>query len=335
MKAIATWLRRAAGTATLCLLAATAAQAQSGADFYKGKVVNYVVATSPGGGFDTYGRLVAQYMEKYLPGSTFVVRNMPGAGHMLGANFLYGAEPDGLTIGTFNTGLVYSQLAGADGVRFDLSKMSWIGKAASDPRAVIVSENSGIDSIEALMAGKDRVRFAAAGVGSGSYVETIMLEKAVGMPVEIISGYNGNDDQLAMMRGEIAGVVAFRSSYETFVHDGKGRFIAQIGGSGSDLPQLAAQATTQQGKEVINLIAAQGTIARLTAGPAGIPEDRLAALREAYAKALSDPEFLAKAEQLKLPIDAMVGEDVARAIGAALDQSPETVALIKASLAAK
>jgi len=309
-----------------------AAMAESGADFYNGKTVNYIVATGPGGGFDTYGRLVAQYMQKYLPGSTFIVQNMPGAGHMLGANYIYAAKPDGLTLGTFNTGLVYSQLAGVGGVRFDLGKMSWIGKAASDPRAIIVSKDAGIDGIETLMKGGKKVRFAAAGVGSGSYVETLMLEQAAGLPVEIISGYNGNEDQLAMMRGEIQGVVAFRSSYEQFVNDGKARFIAQIGGAAKDLPQLADFATSEQAKQVISLIASQGTIARLTVGPNGIPEDRLTALRNAYQKAVTDPEFVAKAKELGLPVDAMIGNDVLIAIKAALKQSPETIALIKQSL---
>src|SRR5690242_21888590 len=117
----------AAGTA----LAALPALAQDGVDFYKGKTVTYIVATAPGGGYDLYGRLVAEYMQKYLPGSTFVVKNVPGAGHLIGANTIYASKADGLTLGTFNTGLIYNQLIGREGVRFDLTKMAWIGKAAS------------------------------------------------------------------------------------------------------------------------------------------------------------------------------------------------------------
>lgn len=321
-----------AAAGLLITAAFSPALADSGADFFEGKTVNYIVATGPGGGFDSYGRLVAEYMQKYLPGTTFVVQNMPGAGHMLGANYIAGSKPDGLTIGTFNTGLVYSQLAGVDGARFDLGKMSWIGKAASDPRAIIVSKDSGITDIKSFMTSGSKVKFAAAGVGSGSYVETIMLAQAAGLPVDIVSGYNGNEDELAMMRGEIQGVVAFRSSYEDFVKEGRGKFIAQIGGSGKDLPQLADLTTSEQAKQVIALIASQGTIARLTVGPEGIPEDRLAALRDAYKKAVADPEFVAKANKMGLPVDAMVGDDVSNAIKAALNQSPDTVALIKESL---
>src|SRR5258707_15781101 len=97
-------------------MAASPAAAQTGADFFKGKTVTYIVATAPGGGFDLYGRLVSEYMQKYLPGSTFVVKNVAGAGHLIGANTIYASRADGLTIGTFTTGLIYNQLVKLDGV---------------------------------------------------------------------------------------------------------------------------------------------------------------------------------------------------------------------------
>src|SRR5689334_711413 len=131
--------------------------AQSEADFFKGKTVNYIIATAPGGGYDYYGRLVAEYMQKHIPGSTFVVRNMPGAGHIIGANYIYASKPDGLTIGTFNTGLIYNQLVGLEGMKADLTKMSWIGKASTDPRAVMVSANSPIKTFADLQKSKQVV----------------------------------------------------------------------------------------------------------------------------------------------------------------------------------
>src|SRR6185503_16638999 len=129
---------------------ATAAHAQGNADYFKGKTVTYIVATAAGGGYDLYGRLVSEYMQRYLPGSTFVVRNMPGAGHLIGANAIYASRPDGLTIGTFNTGLIYNQLVGLPGVRFDLTKMSWVGKAGTEPRAMVISQQSPIKTLAEL-----------------------------------------------------------------------------------------------------------------------------------------------------------------------------------------
>src|SRR5688500_9874541 len=145
----------AAGAAVLIGLWSGAAAAQEGGAFFDGKTVNYIVATDPGGGYDTNGRLVAEFMQKHLPGSTFVVQNMPGAGHLVGTNYIYASEPDGLTMGTFNTGLIYGQLVGDPAAKFDFSKMSWIGKVSSDPRAIVVSKESGIASCQQLAASKE------------------------------------------------------------------------------------------------------------------------------------------------------------------------------------
>src|SRR6185503_9337350 len=123
---------------------ATAAHAQGNADYFKGKTVSYIVATAAGGGYDLYGRLVAEYMQRYLPGSTFVVGNLPGAGHLVGTNTIYASRADGLTIGTFNTGLIYNQLVGLPGMKFDLTQMSWIGKATTDPRVLAIAQTSPI-----------------------------------------------------------------------------------------------------------------------------------------------------------------------------------------------
>ena len=135
------------------------ALAQGGADYFKGKTVTYIVATAAGGGYDLYGRLVAEYMQRYLPGSTFVVRNLPGAGHLVGANTIYASRADGLTIGTFNTGLIYNQLVGLPGMKFDLTKMSWIGKATTEPRAIVIAQQSPIKTFADLQASQGADQF--------------------------------------------------------------------------------------------------------------------------------------------------------------------------------
>jgi tripartite-type tricarboxylate transporter receptor subunit TctC len=313
-------------------LAISPALAQTGADFYKGKTVTYIVATAPGGGYDLYGRLITEYMQKYLPGSTFVVKNVPGAGHLVGTNTIYNSRADGLTIGTFNTGLIYSQIIGRDGVKFDLTKMSWIGKAASDPRVITIGTQSPIMSYKDLISLKEPVNFSTAGVGGAAYVETVMLTNALKLPVKVQSGYNGSDDPIAIRRGEITGTLASRSSWEVFVANGWGRFVAQIGGSQKDVPQLMDMITDQKGKALIALIQTQGDISRLTAGPPGIPRDRLEALRGAYKKAMEDPELQAKATKLERPIEAAYGDDVLQMVKAALNQTPDTIALLKQTL---
>jgi hypothetical protein len=271
-------------------------------------------------------------MQRNLPGSTFVVKNVPGAGHIIGTNTIYASKPDGLTLGTFNTGLIYNQLINANGVKFDLSKMSWIGKAASDPRVIVIAAQSPIKSFADLLAQKTPVNFATAGLGSASYVETVMLTNSLKLPVKNLTGYNGTDDQLAMRRGEVVGSIASRSSYSTFVENGYGRFIAQIGGAEKDLPQLASLVTDAKALALINLVQSQGDISRLTAGPPGIPADRMKALVDAYRKAMEDKELQARAEKLERPVEPAYGEDVAKAIAVALNQSDETKQLLTEAL---
>jgi tripartite-type tricarboxylate transporter receptor subunit TctC len=319
--------------ASVAAFTVTQAQAaDEGAAFFKDKTVTYIVATAPGGGYDSYGRLVAEYMQRNLPGSTFVVKNMPGAGHIIGTNAIYASKPDGLTIGTFNTGLIYNQIVNAQGVKFDLSKMSWIGKAASDPRVVVVASQSSIKSFADLLAQKTPVNFATAGPGSASYVETVILTNTLKLPVKNLTGYNGTDDQLAMRRGEIIGSIASRSSYATFIENGYGRFIAQIGGNDKDVPQLASLVKDQKALDLIALVQSQGDIARLTAGPPAIPADRMKALVDAYKKAMEDKELQARAEKLERPVEPAYGEDVAKAIAKALNQSEETKQLLAEAL---
>src|SRR5581483_3796320 len=160
------WALSVASAVAAVTLDSSPSLAQTGADFYKGKTVTYIASTAPGGGYDVYGRLVAEFMQKHLPGSTFVVKNVPGAGHIIGANTIYASKPDGLTIGIFNTGLIYDQVVKHDALKADLSKMSWIGKAASDPRVITIGVQSPTKSSKGLQQSKQPVNFATGGIGS-------------------------------------------------------------------------------------------------------------------------------------------------------------------------
>ncbi len=263
------------------------------------------------------------------------MKNLPGAGHILGANAIYASKPDGLTIGIFNTGLIYNQIIQTPGIKFDLAQMSWVGKAASDPRTITIGVQSPIKTFEDLRKSKETITFSTGGIGSSAFVETAMLTNALKLPIKMLTGYTGSEDQLAVRRGEIVGSMSSRSSWEPFVKNGYGRFIAQIGGKNTDVPQLSTMITDPTAQAVIALIQSQGDIGRLTAGPPGIPKDRLDALRAAYRKAMEDPDLLAKAAKLNIPIDPLYGDDVKNRVIAALNQKPETIALLKDTLGAK
>jgi tripartite-type tricarboxylate transporter receptor subunit TctC len=182
------------------------------------------------------------------------------------------------------------------------------------------------------MESKQTLNFATAGIGSAAYVETKMLVSALNLPIKILTGYDGNEDQLAMRRGEMQGSIASRSSYQAFIDNGYGRFIGQMGGKDKDVPQLSTQVSDPTAKELIALVQSQGEISRLTAGPPGIPKDRLDALRAAYRKAMEDPELQAKAEQAGRPVDPAYGDEVLDMVKQALNQKPQTIALLKGAL---
>ena len=323
-------LATAVGAALLWSGAASAADLNQ----FKGKTITYIVATGPGGGYDTYGRLIARYLQKYLPGSRVVVRNVPGAGHIVGANTIYAAKADGLTIGMFNTGLIYDQLIKRQGVLFDLSKFSWIGKAADDTRALMISKSSNLKNIDDIIKSKTPIKFAAAGVGSAAYNDTKILADALHLNVQIVPGFSGNEGEMSMLRNEVVAEVGTAESMEQFVKQGHGYFALALSGDSKALPgvpRASQYVKDDKGKRLLALVETLSEIGRLTAGPPGMPPAVLAAEREALAAAMKDPQLLAEAKKLDLAIDAAPGDVVETKIKAALAQPPETVAALKAA----
>jgi len=301
-------------------------------EFFRQKIVTYIVATAPGGGYDIYGRLIARYMEVELPGTRFVIRNVPGAGQIIGANTIYIAAPDGLTFGIFNPGLVYAQILEQEGIRFDLGEMSWIGKMAEEGRSLAISNNSGFESVDDLRNSQEPIILSAAGVGSASYIETRIMAEVMDLNVEIITGFDGGETQLSMMRGELDGVLGAASSNLEFVERGNGKFLLSIAGARSAIPgvpQVREFVTDPAGLPLLNLVEHLAELGRLTAGPPGIPAGRLAVLREAFDKAIASPGLLADAERLMIPITPGSGEEVAEKVRVILDQPPEVVELLR------
>ncbi len=316
--------------AAAALACATALPAWAQDDFYAGKTVTYIIATNPGGNYDAYGRLIGRHLEEKLGADKVIFKNLPGAGHIVGANSLYAADPDGLTIGTFNTGLIYAQILQRQGIEFDLNAFEWIGKAAADPRVMVLSNNSGMSSFEDLLNSEEKKLFAASGVGSASYTETKMLADGLELNIEMIPGYQGNEGEMAMMRGEVIGQVGSLSSLQPFIDAGNGFLAIAIGGDAE--PKAMDFATTDKGRSIISLIEAMSALGRLTAAPPGTPEDRVETLRAAYMAVMEDEDFLAEAAKLNLPVEPAPGEEVEKLVKAALQQSPETVAIISAAL---
>jgi len=159
--------------------------------FFQGRTIRIVVGTSPGGGFDVYSRALARHMGNYIPGNpTFIVENMPGAGHRIAANHVYKvARPDGLTIGNFFGGLLVGQVLGYSGIEFDAVKFEYIGVPVKDNPVCAFTKASGITSYEKWSGAKTPVKLGATGADDLMlYGIPKILNAALGVPVQVVAG---------------------------------------------------------------------------------------------------------------------------------------------------
>ncbi|MCH8097538.1 MAG: hypothetical protein IID53_10705 [Proteobacteria bacterium] len=306
------------------------ADAATGADYYKGKTVTWIVTTGSGGGHDYFARLMSRHMEKALPGSTFVVKNRPGAGHILGANLIWNAKPNGLTIGSFTTGLIYAQIQNKKGIRFDLSKMSWIGKASSDIRVMSVAHNSEYQSFKDVLNSKRKVKFSASGVGAGSYADAFMMGESFNIPYRIIVGYQGPEAALGLLRKETDILMGSLSSGMNYVRAGQTKIILQFGDGLKGVPNAIELANTPIQKALAKMMVIYGNLSRVAAGPANIVPDRLAALRAAYMTAAKSTALIEEAKKSHREIDAADGEETRKRVVAILNQPPEILKMLDA-----
>ncbi len=302
-------------------------------EFFKGKIITYIVATQPGGGYDVYARLIGKYMQRYIPGSTVIIKNMPGAGHIIGANELYLAKPDGLTIGTFSTGLIYSQIIGLPGIRFDLRKYSWLGKANAENRVLILSKHTSFRNIKEIVEHKDPIKMATSGMGTADHNETLIIGSAFGANFKAIPGYGGRGGEMAMLRGEVDGLIGSYGSLATFIKAEKCPVILQFGAKKHrelpDIPLASEMKLSERGKKLVNLISGIADLWRLTAAPPLMPSGRLGILRDAYKKAVSSPDLLKEASRVNLDFDPSFGKDVEKMVAEAVNQPEENISLLK------
>jgi tripartite-type tricarboxylate transporter receptor subunit TctC len=283
-------------------------------DFFIGKRLTYVVATKPGGGYDQYARLISRHLPRHLGVKSVVIRNVPGASHLIGLQQLFTAEPDGLTIGTFNTGLV----AGLRQTSLDyrLSRLSWIGKAAAEPRVFIVPVNSALQRFEDLRDRDQPTLVATSGKLSASNLEVELIAGAFGLHTRNVHGFSGPDTDLAILRGDVEGALVSLSSAHNLIGNDQARPLFFIGDPGAlpGIETLTEVASTAGEQLVAERLLALSKLGRLSAGPPGIPAARLDQLRQAYLNTLRDPALLEEAKRLRLPIEPWGGEQVAAAI---------------------
>ncbi len=314
--------RVAAAVALITFLLANQAKAQD--SFYKGKTVRIIVGASAGGGYDTYSRTIARHMGKHIPGNpTFVVENMPGAGFLISANYMYKiAKPDGLTIGHVIGGLFLQQLLEKPGIEFDARNFEYIGVPTQDNYVLGVAKATGITSMDQWFSTKTVVKLGGVGVGSATDDIPKVLAATIGLPMQLVTGFKGTADvRLAFNSGEVQGVCnaweSFRSTWRNELDSGNVVVVLQtIAKRHPELPNVPLAidfAKTEEAKRLINaLVHSVGPTARPYVLPPKTPKEQVATLRNAFMQTMKDPEFLAEAAKAKLDINPLDGAELER-----------------------
>jgi tripartite-type tricarboxylate transporter receptor subunit TctC len=318
-------LRDSAGALLGVVLGATAllgsARADSVADFYAGKTISLIAGFPPGGGYDTYVRVLARHYGRFIPGHpSLVPTNMPGAGSLLSANYIYTKAPnDGLTLAMFAASAAMEPLLGNKSALFDATKFSWLGSMSQDIAYCGVWQTPGAAQTFDEMMSKETI-FGGGATSAITFQHPMVLKNVLGAKIRVIPGYPGTREvNLALHRGEVNGVCGLyvstiKSSFQDEVTSRQLKPVIQMGNKKSNeygnIPSVFDYAKTDMDRAVLDVHFKQLLLGRPLAGPPGIPADRLKALREALVATMRDKDFLAEAERVGLDIDPASAEEV-------------------------
>lgn len=302
-------------------------------DFYQGKTVRLMVFGAPGGGYDTYTRMIARHLGQYIPGHpSTIVENMTGAGGLVLANYLYKrAEPDGLTFGTFNNSLIVQHALGDPKIRLDFKKFGWVGAPSVGAPVCMVMGYTGLKTLEDVLNYKKPLKVGATRAGSTGYDLPLIMNKTLGTKFEVVSGYTGTSTtRIALQKRELQ---AFCSQWESMRVTARSMLDAP---DGDKLIPFIINERSWEDPEVKNLPtfkeaikdpkkyaiyegwAFQMDFQRAFSLPPGTPKDRLEILRKAFIETVKDPELLKEAKKAKLVFTPVPGERVDKLVDAIL-----------------
>jgi tripartite-type tricarboxylate transporter receptor subunit TctC len=317
-------------------------------NFYAGKTLRMLIGFSSGGGFDIYARTVARHLGEHIPGHPQIVpENMPGAGSMKVVNYLYNIAPkDGTVIGHFAPGVMTEPLLGhGEGVQFDATKFGWLGSVSQEVSVCAYMTSAGIASWQDM---ENKISVVgASGGGAESDVFPTLLRNMFQLPLRIVTGYPGGTEiTLAMQRHEVDGHCGWSwtsllSRNKAMLTNKEIDLTLQIALTKSDDPFLAdvplIMDMTKDPAEraALKLIVSRQSIARPFATPPGLPPERLAMLRDAFAATMKDPDFLAEAQTLGLDVHPVTGGDVETLIKEVYASSPEAIKIATQAMQSK
>jgi tripartite-type tricarboxylate transporter receptor subunit TctC len=336
------------GTTILALAGlspSTPATAQSVADFYRGKSIRMVVATSPGGDYDLRARLIARHIGRHIPGEPAIVPvNMPGGVGLQAANFMATQAPrDGTALHAIMQNMSAVQALGGANVEYDTRKFFWVGNTTDTPNVINSWHTTGIKTIQDVMTRELVV--GAPGTATSSVYYPKALNELVGTKFKIVSGYpGGNVVNLAMERGEVGGRgsnswASWKSTHPEWLKEKKIFILVQIAFKRHpelpDVPTMVELAKNEQDRLVMEFLSADIPISRAYITTPDVPADRVAALRRAFDATMKDPAFLAEAAKTQMDISPSTGEEAQKFSDLIANTPPAVLARAKAILDVK
>ena len=320
--------------------------AHAQAPFYQGKTITIIVGYQAGDGYDIWARLLAAHMPKHIPGNPgTIVQNMPGAGSMIAANYVYNvAKPDGTVMGSIGPSLYFDQLIGKKEVNFDWARFGWVGSTENTPWLFYMKADTPFKTIEDVRKASEAPKCSATSTGTSGHFIPKLLEEAVGAKFNVIMGYRGGSEQdLAFERGEVVcrslSIPTFfaREPFITWRKNNVVRILMQTGRKRDprmpDVPtihELMDQYKTPAGtRGLVTAMLTSGDLGRPFIAPPKIPADRLKILRDAFQKTMADEAFLADVKTRKLATDPDFGEQLEKLAKEAVNQPREVVERMK------
>jgi tripartite-type tricarboxylate transporter receptor subunit TctC len=322
------WISGVLACAVWALVFAGPARGQ--ANFYEGKTI-VVVIGAKSGSLAIAAQIVAHHMGKYIPGKpAVIVQHMPGAAHLLATNHVFNiAKPDGLTVLAANPNVAIAQLSKVEQVRFDARKFQWLGSSGADGVAFSIRSDLPYKTFDELRKADKELVAGTTGPGSNAHDFPLLLKEFAGLKLKLVSGYPANSDVLlAVERKEVDSWSALATTIKLAADRGvvrplvRGR-VAMPGFE--NLPVDEDLATSPVGKSLMQIKAIPMSIGRAFGVAPGTPADRVAMLREAFAKALADTELAAEGKKAKISFSHISHDQVMKDFTALLNQTPETL----------
>jgi tripartite-type tricarboxylate transporter receptor subunit TctC len=286
-------------------------------DFYKGRTISLIIASNASGGYDTYGRLLGRYLPRHLAGNPSVVpQNMPGAGGVRGANYIYAVAPkDGTTIGIFDQAVFLDQLLGIPGLRGDVRNFNWVGRMASNSAVLVAWHTAAVKKIEDAFTHE----LIVAAPGSSSRLNWTALNAITGTKLKLLTGYEGPaTSKVAMERGEVEAISqpwgVLKAEDPEWLADHKVNLLLQTGIEKNvgleDLPRMVDLAKNDEDRRLLEIFASPSVVGRSFVAPPGLPKERVDELRKAFRAVATDPDFVAEVARMKLDLDPLPGDQL-------------------------